>query len=71
MFNSTVGPQALGTEVQVDANEDPPSVTEELECEQSQELDLYRLKGPNNIHLRGLRDQDDVVAVDVVTLHNL
>ncbi|GAB0179274.1 mitochondrial enolase superfamily member 1 [Grus japonensis] len=39
VFTSTVGPQALGTKIQVDANTDPPSAKEELVCELLQELD--------------------------------
>ncbi|KAK4832290.1 hypothetical protein QYF61_021689 [Mycteria americana] len=61
-FTSTVGPQALGTKIQVDANTDPLSVKEELVCELLQELDLYKLKGPDNIHPRVLSELSDVIA---------
>ena len=33
VFTRTVGPQALGTKTQVNANTDPPSVKEEVVCE--------------------------------------
>ncbi|KAK4823576.1 hypothetical protein QYF61_003580 [Mycteria americana] len=58
---STVGPQALGTKIQVDANTDPPSV-KELVCELLQELDPYKPMGPDNIHPRVLREMADIVA---------
>ncbi|KAK4828820.1 hypothetical protein QYF61_000877 [Mycteria americana] len=51
----TVGPQAWGTKIQVDTNTDPLSVKEELICELLQELDPYISIGPDNIHLRVLR----------------
>ena len=47
-FTSTVGLQALGTKMQVDANTDPLSVKEGLVCELLQELDPYRSMGPDN-----------------------
>lgn len=55
VFTSNVGPQALGTQIQVDANTDPPSVREELVRERLQELDPYKLLRPDNIHTRVLR----------------
>ncbi|PKU35269.1 rna-directed dna polymerase from mobile element jockey-like [Limosa lapponica baueri] len=58
---STVGRQALGTTIQVDANTDPPPVKEELACELLQELDPYKLTDPDAIHPRVLRD----LAVDI------
>ena len=39
VFTSTVGAQALGTKIQVDANTDPLSVKKKLVCELLQELD--------------------------------
>ncbi|GAB0178676.1 mitochondrial enolase superfamily member 1 [Grus japonensis] len=57
----TVGHQALGTEVQADANTDSPSVKGELLCELLQELDPYKLMDPDNIHLRVLRELADIV----------
>jgi len=56
VFTSAVGPQALGTKIQVDTNTDPPSVKEELVCELLQEFDCYRSMGPGNIHPRVLRE---------------
>ncbi|GAB0204441.1 phosphatidylinositol 4-phosphate 5-kinase type-1 beta [Grus japonensis] len=58
---SPVGPLALGPKVQVDANTDPPSVKEELVCELLQELDPGRLMGPDDTHLRALRQLADVI----------
>ncbi|GAB0179310.1 mitochondrial enolase superfamily member 1 [Grus japonensis] len=60
---STVGPQALGTKIQLDANTDPPSAKEELVCELLQELDPYKSMGPNNIHPRMLRELAHVIAM--------
>ncbi|KAK4815592.1 hypothetical protein QYF61_004807 [Mycteria americana] len=60
--SDTVGPQALGIKIQVDVNTDRPSVKEELVCELLQELDPYKLMGPDNIHLRLLRELSDIIA---------
>jgi len=62
MFTSTVGPQALGTKIQVDASTDPPSVKEELVSELLQELDPYKLMVPDNIHPWVLRELADIFA---------
>jgi len=43
VFTSTVGPQALGSKIQVDANTDPLSVKEELVHELLKEPDCYKL----------------------------
>ena len=61
-FTSTVGPQALGTKIQVDANTDLLSVKDKLVCELLQELDPYKLMSPDNRHLRVLRELPDVIA---------
>lgn len=48
VFSSTVGTQATGTEVSVDANANPASVKELLVRELFQELDSYKLIGTDN-----------------------
>ncbi|KAK4818612.1 hypothetical protein QYF61_016583 [Mycteria americana] len=58
----TVGPQALGTKIQVDANTDPPSVKDELVCELLQELDPCKSMGPDHIHPRVLSELADIVV---------
>ena len=62
IFTSTAGPQALRTKIQVDANTDPPSVKEELVCELLQELDPYKLMGPDIIQTRVLGELADVIV---------
>ncbi|GAB0204370.1 hypothetical protein GRJ2_002902600 [Grus japonensis] len=66
---STVGPPALGTKIQVDANTDPPSVKEELVCELLQELDPYKSMGSDNIHPRVLKQLADIVEKLLVRPH--
>ena len=62
VFTSTVGLQALGTKIQLDANTDLSSVKKELVCEQLQDLDPYRSVGPDNIYPKVLRELADIVA---------
>jgi len=50
-----MGPQALETKFQVDANTDPLSVKEELVCDPLQELDPYESMGPDIIQPRVLK----------------
>ncbi|GAB0176432.1 mitochondrial enolase superfamily member 1 [Grus japonensis] len=59
--DSTVGPQASGTKILVDANTDPPSVKEELVCELLQELDPYKSMSPDIIY-PSVRELADVIA---------
>jgi len=62
VFTRTVGPQILGTKIRIYANTNPPSVKEKVICELLQELDTYKLMGPENDHPRLLRELADVIA---------
>lgn len=60
---STVGSQALGTKIQVDANIDlHKSVKEELDCELLQKPDPCNWMSPDITHLRVLRELADVTV---------
>lgn len=52
VFTSTARPLSFGTKIRVEANVDPLSVKKELVCELLQELNPYKLMGPDIIHLR-------------------
>jgi len=59
---TTVVRQALGTKIQVDAHTDPSSLKEELAYKMLQELDPYKLMGPESIHTRVLGELAHVIA---------
>lgn len=61
MFPIIYSSQAQGTEVSVDANTNPPSVKEKLVRELLEELDLYKLIGPDNKRL--LRELANAIEV--------
>ncbi|GAB0185825.1 mitochondrial enolase superfamily member 1 [Grus japonensis] len=62
VFTSTVGPQVLGTKIQVVANTGQSSVKEELVCELLKKLDPYTSMVHNDIHLRVLTELADIVV---------
>ena len=55
VFTSSVGPQALERQIQVNADTEPLSVKEVSVCKLLRELDPHKSMGPDVIHPRVLR----------------